>query len=319
MPQQFTLLHFIHFSRWRLPLVVLSLLGAGLLLYILPLKTTPAYSFYHIAVLLAAAFYSTPGGVIVATAAGLLSSLLFVSGALEAGALTEVLLHFSSLLLVGVLAGCSFKAYRRREGEHERLIDEAIDALLDVLDSVDCGTARHSQRVANYAVAVAKRMDFPPERVRLVRRAALLHDVGKLSIPPELLNKPAALTPDEWKIVKNHPLEAVRIIDNVSGLRPVVAAVRHHHERLDGQGYPDGVQGSALPLEARIISVADAFDAMTSERTYRTALRSAAAYAELRRHAGSQFDPAVVEAFIDVHQQRSHPRPRHLVPSRTAG
>jgi len=170
--------------------------------------------------------------------------------------------------------------------------------LLLALDALDGPTARHSENVAVYATAIAHEMRLEPCRIARVRWAALFHDVGKLTIPPEILNKNGPLNDKEWAIVKRHPIESVRIVGTVQRLQALLPAVRHHHERMDGRGYPDGVCGEDFPLEARIISVADAFDAMTSDRPYRAALSRDDAFEELHRHVGTQFDPDVVDAFL---------------------
>jgi HD-GYP domain-containing protein (c-di-GMP phosphodiesterase class II) len=157
----------------------------------------------------------------------------------------------------------------------------------------------HQERTSDQAATLAEDMGLSPDRVRGTRLAALLHDLGKAGISKRILNKPGKLTEDEFAEIKEHPpLGSMMIISEIEALQQVVPIVRHHHERFDGKGYPDGLAGQDIPLEARILAVVDAFDAMTHERAYRKALGREEALAELKRGAGTQFDPAVVEAFL---------------------
>jgi HD-GYP domain-containing protein (c-di-GMP phosphodiesterase class II) len=173
--------------------------------------------------------------------------------------------------------------------------------LADLVQSDDEYTGLHSRTVVSLAVGVAERMGLDAHRRRNVEFGALLHDVGKIAVPKEIINKPAPLTEQEWSVVRMHTVEGQRLLDRVGGvLRDVGAIVRASHERWDGTGYPDRLAGTAIPLEARIVSCCDAFNAMTTDRPYRSARSIEAATAELRAHAGSQFDPAVVEALADL-------------------
>jgi putative nucleotidyltransferase with HDIG domain len=131
--------------------------------------------------------------------------------------------------------------------------------------------------------------------MEVLGQAALLHDIGKIAIPDAILLKPDRLAPEEWKVMQTHAEEGARIIERLGFVEPVVPVIRHHHERLDGSGYPDGLRGEAIPLLARIVHLADAFDSMVTTRVYRPARDSAAALAEIRRATGSQFCPLVVD------------------------
>ena len=174
----------------------------------------------------------------------------------------------------------------------------AAASLAKAVDARDAYTGSHSERVGELAARIAVRMHADPEQVELIRLAGSLHDLGKLAIPEEILRKPAPLTEAERLVLERHPQIGYRMLESL-GVDPVAEWVLHHHERWDGAGYPDGVFGERIPLGARIIFVADAYDAMTSDRVYRPRLSAEAALAELQRCAGTQFDPEVVAAFAD--------------------
>jgi HD-GYP domain-containing protein (c-di-GMP phosphodiesterase class II) len=173
--------------------------------------------------------------------------------------------------------------------------------LSDVLDGDDEYTAFHSRGVVQLSIAVAQRMGLDARQMRNVEFGALLHDVGKIAIPKEILNKPGKLSADEWVVMKTHTEEGQRMLDRVGGvLGEVGQIVRSSHERWDGTGYPDGLAGPAIPLESTIVSACDAFSAMTTHRPYRRALELDEAIAELRTGAGTQFSPRAVDALIEL-------------------
>src|SRR4051812_16832213 len=174
----------------------------------------------------------------------------------------------------------------------------AAASLARAVDARNAYTGSHSQRVAELAAGVARRMDLPEDQVELTRLAASLHDLGKLAIPEELLRKPGPLTEPERMILERHPQIGFRMLESL-GVDTVADWVLHHHERWDGSGYPDGLPGDQIPLGARIIFVADAYDAMTSECVYRRRVSPQEAVEELERCAGTQFDPAIVSAFAE--------------------
>lgn len=175
-----------------------------------------------------------------------------------------------------------------------------IYALAATLEARDKYTYGHSRRVSRYAVAAAEALNLPPEQVALISAAALLHDIGKVGIPDNVLNKTGKLLDDEWELLKQHPRLSATIVGHVPSLSACLAAVRHHHERWDGTGYPGGLKGESIPIEARILAVTDSFEAMISERPYRKALTFKQAIAELEKCSGLQFDPVVVRAFIPI-------------------
>jgi HD-GYP domain-containing protein (c-di-GMP phosphodiesterase class II) len=173
--------------------------------------------------------------------------------------------------------------------------------LAEVVDADDAYTGMHTRDVVGLSVEVADRLGLNGDQRRNVEFGALLHDVGKVAIPKEILNKPGPLNDAEWAVMRTHTIEGQRMLDRVGGfMREVGAIVRGSHERFDGGGYPDGLAGHEIPLEARIITACDAYNAMTTTRPYREAMDAASAAAELVRCAGSQFDAAVVEAVLAV-------------------
>ncbi len=175
-----------------------------------------------------------------------------------------------------------------------------VEALAAAVDAKDPYTRGHSRRVSDYSAAVAYALGWPAEDIARVRRAGLLHDVGKIGVPDAILTKPGPLDSAEVDAIKEHPIIGERVLAGVPYLRGVLPTVRHHHERWDGHGYPDGLAGEAIPPDATIIMVTDAFDAMTSSRTYREALPIHEARWRLREGSGTQFDPRVVVAFEDA-------------------
>jgi putative nucleotidyltransferase with HDIG domain len=178
-----------------------------------------------------------------------------------------------------------------------RSFQETVTTLVVALEARHKYTEGHSLRVAEHAALLAAALGLSRAACEQTRIAALLHDLGKVGVHDAILDKPSRLTPGEWAIMRQHPILGARILGSLGFLAEEARIVRHHHERPDGAGYPDGLQSESIPLASRIIAVADAFDAMRSLRSYRPALPLAAAVAELRRGAGPQFDPALVEAF----------------------
>jgi putative nucleotidyltransferase with HDIG domain len=188
-----------------------------------------------------------------------------------------------------------------------RLIDEldrfgweTLEALSRAIDAKSPWTAGHSQRVTDLGLALARRMGIEGAELDALRRSGLLHDIGKLGVPPEILDKPGRLTDEEFHAMREHPLIGARILAPVSAFNSALAVVRHHHERWDGKGYPDGLAGEEIPLSARIFAVADVFDALHSDRPYRPAWDRERVVAMIREEAGRQFDPEVVRVFLEM-------------------
>jgi response regulator RpfG family c-di-GMP phosphodiesterase len=176
----------------------------------------------------------------------------------------------------------------------------SIDALIKALEAKDFYTRGHSQRVTIYSVAIGKAMGLSMEQVDLLRQAAVLHDLGKIGVREAVLNKPGRLTDEEFKEITLHPEVAIKILDPIPYFKPLLPAILHHHERFDGKGYPARLAGKDIPLDSRIMAIADTFDAMTSTRAYRKALSLEAANAEIVRCSGTQFDPDIVPVFLAV-------------------
>lgn len=180
----------------------------------------------------------------------------------------------------------------------ERSYTEVLQAIVDLVEARHPYTHGHSTRVVRLAVAIGEQLGLPPESLRSLHQAALLHDIGKVAVPDTVLDKPGPLTGEEFALVASHTGmgdQLVGRIPQVAFARPVV---RWHHERLDGSGYPDHLTGEAIPLDARIVAVADVYDALTTARPYRSAYTPEVALAELQQKAGREYDPKVVDALV---------------------
>ncbi|TAJ97904.1 MAG: HD domain-containing protein [Candidatus Manganitrophaceae bacterium] len=171
-------------------------------------------------------------------------------------------------------------------------------ALGDAIEAKDAYTGGHTKRVLEYSLVVGRRLELSQEELDQLKLAAALHDIGKIGIEDRILGKPNRLEPEEAQIMESHTVIGAKIVENIRPLRGIIPGIRHHHEKYDGKGYPDALKGGSIPIMARIISVCDTFDAITSDRPYRKGLHSDIALQELRRHAGTQFDPKAVDAFI---------------------
>jgi len=205
--------------------------------------------------------------------------------------------------LLGLLAVFAHERRRRLESMLELSSAYRGTALVlgDVIEADDGYTGEHCKSVVTLTVEVAEHLKLSPERRRNLEFASLLHDVGKIAIPKEIVNKPGTLDPHEWTVIKAHTLEGQKMLDRVGGfMREVGKIVRSHHERWDGGGYPDGLAGEQIPLEARIISCCDTWNAMRTDRPYRSALAHDVAVAELVASAATQLDPSIVAALIEI-------------------
>ncbi|MCK4519819.1 MAG: HD-GYP domain-containing protein [Candidatus Omnitrophica bacterium] len=183
---------------------------------------------------------------------------------------------------------------------------DTIAVLILTEEAKDPYTRGHSKRVAQYSAAMGKAMGFSEEKQSVIERAGILHDLGKIGIGDNILNKPGKLNEEEWKIMKSHPQRALEILEPLKFLPAEKEIVLHHHERYAGGGYPDGIKGEDIPLGGRIMAVADTFDAMNSARPYRKSLSKEAILSELKRVSGDQLDSSIVSIFLDLLQKNSH-------------
>lgn len=213
-------------------------------------------------------------------------------------------LPFTADDLVMLTAICNFAGPAlegaRLYSELHRTYLSTVRAFVSSLEAKDTYTRGHSERVADYARVLGESVGLGRHEIDMLVFGAVLHDIGKIGVAEGILNKPGPLTPEEWRVVRAHPEMGARIISNIDYLEPAVGLILHHHERIDGRGYPHGLTGSDIELGTRIVTVVDSFDAMTTDRPYRQAMGVGKAITLLRGNAGRQFDPEIVERFIDL-------------------
>ncbi|MFN3652663.1 MAG: HD domain-containing phosphohydrolase [Armatimonadota bacterium] len=182
----------------------------------------------------------------------------------------------------------------------EEVLTGTIRALVAAVDAKDPHTASHSSRVTRLALKLGGALGLSPERLRVLEFSALLHDVGKIGVPSAILRKPGPLTEEEWIVIKRHPVASAEIVNQVDALGEVATIVRHHHERVDGGGYPDGLVGAAIHPFSRMIAIADVYEALTADRAYRPARSPEEARRLIREGIGTQFDPAMARCFLEM-------------------
>jgi putative two-component system response regulator len=197
---------------------------------------------------------------------------------------------------------------RRLNRRNNRLFLNVLQVMAKVLEAKDPYTKFHSENVAKYARKIAKAMGYSPDEVELIQVAGILHDFGKIGVKEGVLNKVGHLTDKEFDAVKRHPVIAATILEPIEELNSIIADIRHHHEYYNGHGYPSGLRAEEIPLGARILQVADAFDAMTSQRSYHDPMNKEEALRELKRCSGSQFDPRIVEVFVRILEEDGAPQ-----------
>jgi putative nucleotidyltransferase with HDIG domain len=201
------------------------------------------------------------------------------------------------LAAIGKQAGIAIERAMLHEETKKRLTS-AVSSLVAALEAASPATLGHSARVAAVSVQIARQLELPEDVVEKVRLTALLHDIGKVLLPRELLEKPGSLRPEEREWLKAHAVAGARIAATIHGIGEVVDGVRSHHEHFDGQGYPEGLKGDGIPMMARIVGVADAYDAMSQPQPFRQAMAPEAVRSELEAQSSKQFDPAIVAALL---------------------
>jgi HD-GYP domain-containing protein (c-di-GMP phosphodiesterase class II) len=187
---------------------------------------------------------------------------------------------------------------------------DTVKALGVTVDERDPYTSNHSIKVTDYAVSIAQHMKLSTEMIEQIQNASLLHDIGKIGISDQILLKPSKLTSEEFEVIKTHPLKAIKIISSIKHLKGIIPIIKHHHEKYDGTGYNSQLKGEQIPIGSRILAVADAYDAMTSNRPYRKAMPQQKALMELKHLTGKQFDSQVVEAFFCVLSEQQNYKTR---------
>ena len=259
----------------------------------------------------------------VASAVGLLLGLLFALGlsrpisrlaastraisegeygaTVKVGGTAEIAALSASFNRMSVSIRDAFDRVQRAARENRELFLSSIRALAEAIDAKDPYTRGHSERVARYATSIAEEMGLSPEDVDNVRIAALLHDVGKIGVDDRIIRKPTTLTEEEFAVMKTHPAKGAAIMGAIPQLAEVIPGMKHHHEKWEGGGYPDGLRGDAIPMQARIVTVADTFDAMTTNRPYQRAMEIRYVVSRIRSFSGVRFDPKVVQAFLRAH------------------
>ena len=200
--------------------------------------------------------------------------------------------------------------------EQQQTYLATVQALVSAIEASDAYTRGHSDRVTRYSVALASKMGFNREMLKRLEQAAILHDIGKIGIDINLLHKKEKLSQSDFEVLKLHPSIGVRILEPISFLGPIREIIEQHHERWDGQGYPNGLHSQGILPEARILAVCDTYDAMTSDRPYRKAMSPAVVIQEIQDHAGSQFDPEMAESFITLWREEGLPK---SFPKQTSG
>lgn len=207
---------------------------------------------------------------------------------------------WAAIVISNIIVELSVRAYRQRQQRDHEIITQSISTFVNFVDAKDPYTKGHSSRVAVYSREIARRMGLAEDRLEKLYYIALMHDAGKIGIPDAILNKKGALTADERKIIENHTTIGGNMLQSFTSIEGIIEGALYHHERFDGKGYPKGISGRDIPLYARIICVADSYDAMSSNRCYRRHLPKDVILSELHNNSGTQFDPDIVLYMIDM-------------------
>ena len=213
----------------------------------------------------------------------------------------EIIYLFWMVSFIGFLVTkMNLKSYQEKQKNDVRLVLQSMNTFINFIDAKDPYTRGHSKRVAMYAAEIAKRKNLSEEEIQNIYYAGLLHDAGKISVPDAVLNKPGTLTEEERKLIQNHTTAGGKMLKQMSSLKGIRETALYHHERYDGTGYPEGLKGDAIPLYARIVGVADSYDAMSSNRVYRRHLNKDDIIEEIQKGSGTQFDPDIVKYMVDM-------------------
>lgn len=242
----------------------------------------------------------------------LLSSLGYAAFGLLIAALWRVVGPFSAVLVLLPLLVARWAV--AQYVDQRRAYEATMAALCQAVETKDLYTRGHSERVSRASAMIAQEIGMRAERIEAIRYAGMLHDIGKLGVPTKVLQKEGGLTEEEYAAIQLHPMRGLEIVREIGFLDEALAGIMHHHERIDGRGYPLGLAGDEIPEFARVIGVADAFDSMTSTRSYRRARSVEEAVQELRKCSGAQFDPAIVEAFLAALSREGWQPPAPVVP-----
>ena len=222
-----------------------------------------------------------------------------------AGSIFTKILYFAFMLWAALFVGFfvtrfNLKNYREKQKNDVRIILQSMNTFISFIDAKDPYTRGHSRRVAMYAAEIAKRMRLTEDEVQNVYYAGLLHDAGKISVPDAVLNKPGTLSDEERHLIQDHTVAGGKMLKQMTSLRGIRETALYHHERYDGDGYPEGLKGENIPLYARIVGVADSYDAMSSNRVYRRHLNKDEIIEEIQQGSGTQFDPNIVPYMVDM-------------------
>ena len=232
----------------------------------------------------------------------------------DAGGTAEIAALSSSFNRMSESIRDAFEKVQRAARENRELFLSSIRALAEAIDAKDPYTRGHSERVARYSASIAEEMGMSSEDVERVRVAALLHDVGKIGVDDRIIRKPTALTEEEFEVMKTHPAKGAAIMGAIPQLADIIPGMKHHHEKWEGGGYPDGIKGEAIPMQARIVTIADTFDAMTTTRPYQKAMEIGYVVERIKSFSGVRYDPVVVQAFLGAYARGKFvPPPREEI------
>lgn len=308
-----------HKNPWKYSLRYWIVVGYFIMyLFVMASGSTHLVFTYILPLLSLLILYHQPRLILITGIATMVINVLFIMIRVASGSITmanskdaEIQIALLVLCFVGSWqASRLYDSINKKNEEYVKMLDkktkqiqnmtfQTIETIANTIDAKDEYTQGHSRRVANYAVAIAREMGMDEEAVDNIRFIGLLHDIGKIGVPDSVLNKPGRLTDAEYELMKQHTVKGGEILKDIGMLPDLDVGAKYHHERYDGKGYPMGLKGEEIPLVARIIGLADAYDAMTSNRVYRQHLTEDVVLSEIKRCRGTQFDPKVTDAFLN--------------------